>query len=144
MPRFHLASESNSGKEVVIFRAIVFRAEGASIPLRLLQNVAMNGREMADVVSSQEREQVKMRLVEVTIRPSALVVDLAVGPLSGAATLTFAACFPELARILDPGSEVKFRTGHMEILLRETLGHFVSLLFQKFSETTGETCFRGL
>lgn len=33
----------------------------------------------------------------------ACAVDLAVGPLSGAATLTFAACFPELARTLDPG-----------------------------------------
>lgn len=33
----------------------------------------------------------------------AFAVDLAVGPLSGAATLTFAACFPELARTLDPG-----------------------------------------
>jgi DNA-binding SARP family transcriptional activator len=32
----------------------------------------------------------------------AFAVDLAVGPLSGAATLTFAACFPELARTLDP------------------------------------------
>ena len=33
----------------------------------------------------------------------AFAVDLAVGPLSGAAKLTFAACFPELARTLDPG-----------------------------------------
>jgi nucleoid-associated protein YgaU/DNA-binding SARP family transcriptional activator len=33
----------------------------------------------------------------------AFAVDLAVGPLSGAATLTFAACFPELAQSLDPG-----------------------------------------
>lgn len=33
----------------------------------------------------------------------AFAVDLAVGPLSGATTLTFAACFPELAQAVDPG-----------------------------------------
>ncbi len=59
----------------------------------------------------------------------AFAVDLAVGPLSFAATLTFAACFPELAQTLDPGKarhlhssqqaerEIDVRTGSARNLL---------------------------
>ena len=46
--------------------------------------------------------------VEETLR--ALALDLAVSPLSAAATLTLAGCFPDLARTLDPGRARRLAT----------------------------------